>query len=38
MTAWLEDIYNDNEEFQLGYSSQEWQEFIDLVRDSWPSP
>jgi hypothetical protein len=37
MTAWLEDIYNDNEEFQLGYSAQEWQEFIDLVRDSWPS-
>jgi uncharacterized repeat protein (TIGR01451 family) len=38
MTAWLEDIYNDNEEFQLGYSSKEWQEFIDLVRDTWPSP
>jgi parallel beta-helix repeat protein len=38
MTAWLEDIYNDNEEFQLGYSAQEWQEFIDLVRDTWPSP
>jgi hypothetical protein len=38
MTAWLEDIYNDNEEFQLGYSPQEWQEFIDLVRASWPSP
>jgi len=35
MTAWLEEIYGDNEEFQLGYSPQEWQEFIDEVKASW---
>jgi len=35
MTAWLEEIYGDNEEFQLGYTQQEWQEFIDEVKATW---
>jgi len=35
IVAFLEDIYNDNEEFQLGYSPQEWQEFIDEVKATW---